>query len=513
MALLALDIGTTGCKAATFTPDGTPLAAAYGEYYWQTPRPGSAELDAADIWERIKNTIRQVTARREHPPVSTVAVSSLGEAVVPVSADRRILGPSLLNFDARGNEYVAGLGNAFPPQRLYNLTGQLCASHYGLFKLMWLFRNAPELYERTYKFLPWGAFASFMLGAEPVVDYSLASRLLCLDLDRSAWSTEVLAHAGLDPEKLPKPVPAGTPIGTVAPAVAADLGLPPGVTIVAGCHDQCATAIGCGAIAPGTAACSMGTFFCLTPVFAGRKPADRLLRWGLNTEHHGVPGRFVTLVYNQGGALLRWYRDTFAAAEHRAAQTTGRDVYPALLAEAPDGPSDVLVLPHFIATGPPEFISATSGVVAGLRVSTQRGDILKGILDGVVYYLRACVDALPEAGIAIREFRAAGGGSRSDKWLQACADILNRPFARVADSEAGLRGTAVLAGLGAGGVAGRPAFRTAEDGVAAMVRSYRTFEPDPRRVEQYTARYAHYRRLGSTLREYLSNLSSTARSP
>jgi len=35
-------------------------------------------------------------------PVRAVCVSSLGETVVPVTGDRQILGPALLNFDGRG---------------------------------------------------------------------------------------------------------------------------------------------------------------------------------------------------------------------------------------------------------------------------------------------------------------------------------------------------------------------------------------------------------------------------
>jgi xylulokinase len=72
-----------------------------------------------------------------------------------------------------------------------------------------------------------------------------------------------------------------------------------------------------------------------------------------------------------------------------------------------------MALPHFAPTGPPEFVSDSSGVLAGLRLETSRGDILKGILEGTTFYLRECLDALPETGIEIAEFRAVGGGSRS----------------------------------------------------------------------------------------------------
>lgn len=500
MSLLGIDVGTTGCKAAVFNTDGALRALAYAEYPMQMPRPGWGMLAAEEVWTRVQETVQRAVAAAPDDPVEALAVSSLGEAVVPVSADRRVLGPSILNFDARGAEYLPALAAALPPERLYDLTGQILANHYGLTKLMWIREHQPHLYEQARWFLPWGSFVGFMLGADPVVDYSLACRLLCLDIDRGTWAAEVLAAAGLAADKLPRPAPAGTVVGTVADAVAARLGLPRGVAIVLGCHDQCATALGCGVVDPGPAACSMGTFFCLTPVFRGRRPAGPMLRQGLSTEHHGAAGRFVTLIYNQGGVLLRWFRDTFAAAEQHEARRAGRDVYPELLAEMPAGPSPVVVLPHFIATGPPEFITDSAGVLAGLHLDTQRGDILKGILEGVVFYLRECLEGLPESGIAVREFRAAGGGSRSDAWLQICADILERPFTRVAQSEAGILGAAILAGVGHG------RFRDCAEAAGRMVQLERTLAPEPARVACYRERFAHYRRLGPLLRPFLRAL-------
>ena len=55
-----------------------------------------------------------------------------------------------------------------------------------------------------------------MLGAEPVVDYSLANRTLLFDLDQADWSDELINLAGIESAKLPRPVPSGTVIGEVS---------------------------------------------------------------------------------------------------------------------------------------------------------------------------------------------------------------------------------------------------------------------------------------------------------
>ena len=90
--------------------------------------------------------------------------------------------------------------------------------------------------------------------------------------------------------------------------------------------------------------------------------------------------------------------------------------------------------------------------MAGLKLETTRGDILKGIMEGTAFYLKQVVDGLPATGIRIDEFRATGGGSKSDAWIQLCADILGRPFVRPEVTEAGALGAALMAGVGCGRV-------------------------------------------------------------
>jgi len=481
MSLLGIDVGTTACKVAAFSVEGEPIAAASVEYDVQRRQPGWAELDSLAVWAQIKRAIQQVAAQCSADPVQALAVSSLGEAMVPVTRERQVLGPSILNFDVRGEEYLPALRQALPDEHLYRINGNTLGNHYSLTKLKWLKEHQPDLYQQADKFLLWGSFVSFMLGAEPVVDYSLANRTLLFDLDRGNWSEEIVSLAGLDRGKLPDIAPAGTVIGSVAAGVAAEVGLPPNVTIVAGAHDQCANALGCGVIGEGQAVYGMGTFLCITPVFSERREPALMLKRGLNTEHHAVPGRFVTFIYNQGGSCVKWFRDTFAALEHRQAQAQGRDVYTDLFAEIPSEPSSVLVRPDFTAASP--------GVISGLRLETSRGDILKGILEGTTFDLKEAVEALPPTGIHIADFRVVGGGSKSDAWVQICADILGRPFVRPQVREAGALGAAILAGVGRG------VFPSFAAGVQAMVRLERTFEPDTQRQEWYAARFEEYRRL------------------
>ncbi len=503
MSLLGIDVGTSGCKSAVFSETGELLTVAYEEYDMERPQTGWAQLNTFEVWDKVKATVRGAVAQHaanRGDRIKALSVSSMGEAVVPVTRDRRILGPSILNFDVRGARYLPALGEALPDARLYQINGNTLGNHYSMPKMKWIKENQPELYREADFLLHWSAFVSFMLGADPILDYGLANRSLLFDVDREDWSDELLDWAGLDREKLPALCQAGSPVGQVHPAVAEELGLPPGVLIAMGTHDQCCSAVGCGAIKTGRSMYAMGTFACLTPVYEERPDPNTMIGYGLNTEHHAVPGRYVSFIFNHGGSVVKWYRDTFAALDKKTARAGRPRRLRRALWEMPPGLSSILALPHFAPTGPPEFVDDSSGVLIGLKLGTPRGDILKGILEGITFYQREMLEVLPDAGISVRSCRATGGGSKSDAWLQLTADIFGIPVVRPRVTEAGVLGGAIIAGVGAG------VWASYDEAVDRMVSLDRTFEPRMDVHEAYEPQYEKYRQIWPLMKGFLRGL-------
>ena len=489
MSLLGIDVGTTGCKVMVISADAEILAFVQREYDYIRPHPGWAELDSAAVWGHIQDAIREVAVKTAHDPITALSVSSMGEAMTPVSRERTILGNCLLGFDTRGEETLNKLA-ALDPVMFFERCGNAPSTVYGGQKLIWLRDNRPELFDKTYKFFGWADLVAYLLGGDPVIDYSLANRTLFMDVSRTVWSDETLDYVGMPVEKLPDLAQAGTVVGTVSEAMAESLGLPSNVRIVIGAHDQCANATGLGVTRPGLAAYGLGTYICITPTYDAIPPAETMLASGLNVEHHALPDLYVSFYYNlTGGALLKWFRDTFAPLEKTQAEAEGVDVYDLLLAEMPADPTDLMVLPHFAPTGPPYFDNQPAGLIAGLTLETSRGQFIKGLLEGVTYYFREGLERMAAGGIDIDECRVSGGGARSDVWLQIKADILGRPLVRPQIIEASVLGAAILAGVG-GGV-----YNSVEEAMATLVKFDRIFEPDARRQRQYDASFAHYHEL------------------
>jgi len=501
MSLMGIDVGTTGCKVIAFNENGGVVASAYAEYDAVRRQPGWAELDSRDVWQRICSCIQRVAAETKRDPVTALAVTCLGEAATPVSRNREILGNSILNFDERGQEEVAAIEAGVGRERLFRLNGNILGHFYTAPKLMWLKKHEPKFYESAYKFLLWEDFVGYMLGCDPVIDYSVANRTLLFDLERAQWSQELASAMGLRLDHMADLRLGGQLLGEVAPPIAKQLGLPPGVKVVTGGHDQCCTALGAGVVRAGMAVYGLGTFICITPVYDHIPDQTKMLASGLNIEHHVIGGHYVSFLYNlTGGALLKWYRDQFGRLEKQEAAAKGVDPYDLLLADLPAEPTSLLALPHFAVTGPPLFESRTKGAILGLTLETDRRTVLKGLLEGVTYYFREGLDLLEQAGVTVQEFRATGGGAKSPVWLQIKADILGTPLATVKVTEAGALGAAILAGVGTG------VYRSTREAVEAVVQVDRVFEPNPARHERYSERFKKYCRVYPALKEILRSL-------
>ena len=107
--------------------------------------------------------------------------------------------------------------------------------------------------------------------------------------------------------------------------------------------------------------------------------------------------------------------------------------------------------------------------------------------------MRHNVELLERSGIAVKRFRAVGGGSKSRIWMQIKADIMNRPIEVMEVTEAGCLGAALLAGVATG------TYGSVDEATRTAVRSARVYEPNSRSSRYYAERYELYSRLYPSL--------------
>jgi xylulokinase len=285
-----------------------------------------------------------------------------------------------------------------------------------------------------------------------------------------------------------------TIVGTVDKAIAGQLGITNDVLVARGGHDQACAALGSGVIEPGLAMVSTGTAEVVEVAMAS-PVVDRKLREGnISVYRHVVPDLYLAMTLNHSGGLsLRWLRDTLCQDKCTEAARMGVDAYDLMLAGATDGPTDLLVLPHFSGAGTPLLDTRSKGAILGMTFATTQADIAKAILEGLTFELRTNLELLKSAGIRLDELHTVGGGARSGLWLQLKADICQIRLRVPQVTEAACLGAAILASVAAG------TYPNVSAAVSDAVSFDRTVEPTSASSAAYENRYQLYVKLYPTL--------------
>lgn len=494
MSLMGLDIGTTGCKASLFDEGGTLLSAAYMEYPLEQPKPGAFELNPERVWESVRRVIADVLLAVPGVIVHALSISSLGETVVPVDHHGNVLSNAILYTDSRGIEQAAIIEQKIGKERTMELTGVPLHPMFSLPKVMWIKQYQPEIYQKVWKFMPFGDFIAFLLTGISVTDYTLASRTMAFNVSKKEWDSDMFDAAGIEADKFPDLIQSGQIIGPIRNEIRQSLGFRSETLVVAGGHDQACAALGAGILHNNHAVDGIGTVECITPAYSSPILNTKMLQYQFNCAPHVIEGLYLTYAFNfTGGSLIRWYRDKFGQIAEAEARKLGINVYDYLNSTSATSPTDLLVIPHFAGSGTPYMNPEAKGTIYGLSFDTDSTHLYRALMEGVTYELRYNLECLAEAGIPIESLRAVGGGAKSDLWLQIKADIMNCPVERLNVSEAGTMGNIILAGKASG------VYQTYEEAVNILVKPLRIFYPSESNTSLYQDRYEKYKVLSRAI--------------
>jgi len=481
--LLGVDAGQTVTKAALFDLSGRELAVASAPTLTTTPYPRWQERDMDEAWTHTADAIRRCLDRSGVDPAAVVGVGICGhgDGAYLVDTGGRPVRPAILATDSRAYRYAERLREPGLGARLLALTGQVPAVYSPAALLPWLRDHEPEALHRARWTLFCKDWLRLRLTGEVGTDACEASAY-CTDVRSQTWSPAALELFGLTDlaPLLPPVLPSAAPAGEVTAAAAEATGLRAGTPVVAGAHDVAAAALGIGAADPGAASIVMGTFS-INQIVADAPVTDA--RWQARTFLRA--GRWLHMSTSPSGAAnLEW-----AVRRLGPVRPDGEPDHEAAVREAALAPTD----------GAPVFLPFLYGsphgtppgaAFAGLRDGHGRPDLLRAVLEGVVFNHRWHIEALAERfDLRHRPVRLAGGGARSPLWSQLLADALDLPVEVTDATEAGSRGAALLAGIGV------KAYADPAEAVSAAVRVIRCHEPDPAAHTALDERYAGYERL------------------
>jgi D-ribulokinase len=422
---LGIDFGTSGARLVAIDTDCNVL--------WWGTRDLADGRWRATLFELIEAIPIAIKAQ-----VRSIAIDGTSSTVLLCDRQGRIVGTPILYNDDRGKAVLEQLKAIAPSGH------PVLSATSSLSKLLWLmdrsdFGTQTSSSERPQYFLHQADWLAYHLhGKLGISDYHNALKL-GYDLEALCYPDWLESHPCRP--LLPQVVPPGTPIGTLRPQVARELGLAADCLVCAGTTDSIAAFLASQVNTPGAAVTSLGSTLVIKLLTQTRVDD---IRYGIYSHRWGDMW-LVGGASNTGGAVLRHF---FSDAELvRLSQEidpnvpTDLDYYPLLT------PGDRFPIndPNLAPRLTPRPVGEAS------QYENRSIDFLHGLLAGIAsieargYQLLSQLGATPLTAVY-----TAGGGAKNPTWTQIRQRYLPVPVSISPHQEAAY-GTALLAREGVRG--------------------------------------------------------------
>jgi xylulokinase len=441
--ILVFDLGTSYFKFALIDRSVRLVDSCRIQPPVRSAPPGTMELDAEAFVDVLGQGIAQLAGRNPGSlaAVQAVTFATQTNSFVLLDTACRPLTPIILWPDIR----AAGIEEEF--RRLCALPGFTATTgipaltrQFMAAKLLWIQRHAPQAWKRTAKICLISDYLTLLLTGQHVTEAGTAGLTGLLDIHHLRWWPELLARLNIPSGLLPQVVRAGSDLGPISLRAAnpiaevSGFGLSPHCHFVVGCLDQYAGAIGAGNVRPGSVSETTGT------VLATVRCADQFQAAAAPGVFQGpafAKDLYYQMVFGEVSAnYLEWYRrqlpdrPDFIWLAAQAARIAPHKTGLRLRSDVPLSAAD---------SG-----STVGEVFEGLTPAHTPGHVVRCIMETVAAALREQVMALSR-GSWPAEIRSAGGGARSDLWLQIKADTLEMPVRATECPEPTCLGASMLA--------------------------------------------------------------------
>jgi glycerol kinase len=421
MLIAAIDQGSTRTKGVLVDAGERVVSVAEREVAQQVDGV-RVEHDPDDLLSGVCDVLAELC--RAGRPDAVALACQRSTCLIWERATGRPLTPAVSWQDRRAAPLAAALRDQ--AAEVARRTGLRLSPHYAAPKLAGLLAALPHGLERARdRELTAGTLDAFLvrrLAGVAATEPGHAGRTLLYDLQRDAWDPWLCELFGVPAEALPALRPSAGAWGEVE-----------GVPLLAVLGDQQAALLGHGGWEEGVVAVHFGT-----GAFVLAATGERLLRHdGLLTAVLAATPetrRFqLEASVNSAGSAVDW---ACRLTGERIQDWQDRALDPELLP---------LVLPAFTGAAAPWWRPEASGVVAGLGLATSGADLVGGVLAGIAMRVLDGVEALKDAGVAVRVLRLSGKLAGLSGLSGLLADAGGFQVEVAAAEETGLLGASRLA--------------------------------------------------------------------
>lgn len=481
---LGIDVGTSEVKALLLDSQHKVIAVSGSHLVVDRPHPGHSEQDPTTWWTATQLALTQLKRKFPTEYASTKAIGLSGQmhGAVLLDANNQVLRPAILWNDTRAAKECEEMMTELPA--LSQIAGSLAMPGFTAPKLRWISKHEPVVFAKIAKVILPKDYIRFMLTGEHVSDMSDASGSMWLDVEKRAWSTDLLKLTGMTEAQMPRLVEGCMASGNLSPQAAATLGLQVGIVVAGGAGDNASSAVGMGAVNAGEGFLSLGTsgvLFVVTPKYQPNAAS------ATHAFCHAVPDRWHQMsVMLSAASCLQWVTKLLGASSEAVLEVQASGLNKVQRANAP------IFLPYLSGERTPHNDAVTRGSFHELNNDTDAAALAYAVMEGVSFGLTDGMQALQAAGCDVKQLSLVGGGARSTLWAQQLATLLNINIVTHEESAAGgALGAARLAWLATG---------TSMADVCKAPAITKTYQPDALEKQILEPRYARFRAIYPALK-------------
>jgi gluconokinase len=438
--VLALDIGTSGVRAALFDGRGEEiegsLVALRNALPYELGAGGEANADALVSFVAQAIDVAVALAETFVSHIDYVAASCFWHSLVGVDDAGRAVTPLLGWADTRAADAVTQLRSRFDESEAHTRTGARFHPSYWPAKLLWLRSNRSEIFRKVNRWLSFSDYLFLQLSGDATTSVSMASATGIFNQTACEWDGELLSTLGIAAEQLPPLAAPGQTFRRLREEYALRWPLLDPAAWFPAIGDGAANNIGAGCVDSTRASLMIGTSGAMRVLFAG-SPRQSLPRelfcYRADRERVVIGGGL-----SDGGGLHAWMKDTLLLNYNDDETETS------LALMEPDA-HGLTVLPFWFGERATGWSASARGAIIGLTASTKSIEILRASMEAVSYrfaLLARALDAVAPNATIVASGNALLG---SRVWTQMIADVLGRAIELSRTHEASCRGAALLA--------------------------------------------------------------------
>lgn len=460
---IGIDIGTQGARVVVLDEQGQQLAVKEEVFPLSE---SSREEQSPQLWwdgcrRLIPALVKEIKKDIQVDRIKAVAVTSTSGTIIPLDHDGNPLHAAIMYSDPRSSAEAMRCKEIATAEITNGYTAFNASS--GLPKMRWFLNQYPDKVSRLYKFVHASDFITGRLcGEYGITDYTNALKS-GFDLHHYEWPAYITEKIGIRPEWLQEVRPSGEALGVLHAGLAAEWGLPQGVTVTTGMTDGCASQVASGAVSPGQWNTTIGT----TLVIKGVTQQEVIDPTGAIYNHRHPAGYWMPGGASNTGA--DWVSQFFAGEDLKELDAQAGTRLPA----------------HGLAwpiLQPAERFPFIAPKAEGFWPETGKVELFTACMEGVAFIERYAYERITQlSGERIERVFTAGGGSNSDTWLRIRSSVINRPVCKM-KNVSGAAGAAILA-------ASRSFYASLSEAAKAMVAPEVTIEPEPDLVDAYEQKY------------------------